>query len=272
MLRVGIRDVDVRRQHPEDNLAIPRRLHVGVTRGAHHIGDVVQDRGHSREGLLAVVGKVPIHMPRRSKVKGPLDVHGRRSEGGEGDNQMGEVELCLQIQLDGGILLAILRLPPRGQIRARLGLVDNLSDAMILVRIMLGLLPRVAQEALLVLQMGQDAETLGRVEATGRACTQSVLAANQEITRGRIARGALARMCLDVLPGRIPGPVPPAMLLRGSLRLHWLCPLAGEQAEHKDHGDKPQLQHLALGLPLALGLSPTLVASLGLLGSCSTLE
>jgi len=245
VLRIGIGNVDVRWQHPKYHFTIPRGLHVGIPRGAHDIGDVFQDSGHSRKGFLAVVGEISVDVPRLSEIKGSLDVHGRWSEGGEGYDQMGKVKLRLQIQLNGSIFLAILGLPPGGYVGAWLSFIYDLPDAMIFVRIMLGLLTRVAEETLLILQMGQDAESLRRVQTTRGTGSQAVFSADQKITRCRVAGGSLAWMSLDKLVRWIFRTITSAMLGR-SLGVHWV-PLPAEQGEHNDH-DKPQLQHLDVAL------------------------
>lgn len=53
------------------------------------------------------------YLPVFTIVVGPLDQHGRWSECFEGDDQVGEVELGLEVQSDGHVLDAVLRLPPR---------------------------------------------------------------------------------------------------------------------------------------------------------------
>lgn len=79
---------------------------------ADHVGNVLADGRHIRERRPAVVGKVPIHVPRFAEVVRPFDQHRGRTERGEHDDQMGKVELRLQVQLDRDVLLAVLRLPP----------------------------------------------------------------------------------------------------------------------------------------------------------------
>ena len=62
--------------------------------------------------LGAVMSKVSVDLPSFAPVKGLLDVHGGGSEGLEGDDDVGDVELCLEVQLDGDSLVAIGGLPP----------------------------------------------------------------------------------------------------------------------------------------------------------------
>ena len=67
---------------------------------------------NSWEVFGAVMCKVSVDLPSFSPIKGLLDVHGGRSEGLEGDDDMGDVELGLEVQLDGHGLIAIGGLPP----------------------------------------------------------------------------------------------------------------------------------------------------------------
>lgn len=53
-----------------------------------------------------------LYLPSASEIVGTLDEQRSRSEGLERHDQVSEVELGLQIQLDGDVLDAILRLPP----------------------------------------------------------------------------------------------------------------------------------------------------------------
>ena len=62
---------------------------------------------HSGEFLGAVVSKVSVNLPSLAPVERFLDVHGGGPEGFEGDDDVGHVELGLQVQLDGDILLPI---------------------------------------------------------------------------------------------------------------------------------------------------------------------
>ena len=62
--------------------------------------------------LGTVVCKVSVDLPSFAPIKGLLDVHGGRSEGLEGDDDVGDMELGLQVQLDGDCLIAIGGLPP----------------------------------------------------------------------------------------------------------------------------------------------------------------
>ena len=59
-----------------------------------------------------VMGKVSVDLPSFAPVKGLLDVHGGRSEGLEGDDDVGDMELGLKVQLYGDCLIAIGGLPP----------------------------------------------------------------------------------------------------------------------------------------------------------------
>ena len=58
------------------------------------------------------MSKVSVDLPSFAPVKGLLDVHGGGSEGLEGDDDVGDVELSLEVQLDGDSLVAIGGLPP----------------------------------------------------------------------------------------------------------------------------------------------------------------
>ena len=67
---------------------------------------------NSWEVLGAVMGKVSVDLPSFAPVEGLLNVHGGGSEGLEGDDDVGDVELGLEVQLDGDRLVAIGGLPP----------------------------------------------------------------------------------------------------------------------------------------------------------------
>lgn len=165
---LSVRVLDVHRwQHPVDNLTVFRRFHTRVAMVADHVGNVLADGRHIRERRPAVVGKVPIHVPRFAEVVRPFDQHRGRTERSEHDDQMGKVELRLQVQLDRDVLLAVLRLPPGLLQGARLILVDDLSDPVVLHRDVGRLGPGVAQEAFLLLEMGHDAVALGSHRAAG---------------------------------------------------------------------------------------------------------
>lgn len=74
--------------------------------------------------------------------------------------------------------------------RARRLFVRDLTDAMVQLRIVTRLRSRVAQEALFLLQMGDDAEALAPSETARGRGLQTILAADQQIAGGRVA-GAL---------------------------------------------------------------------------------
>jgi hypothetical protein len=110
----GTVNVDVWRQHPVDDGSERRGRHARVPRLADHL--VEAPRGadvNAGKGLFAVVGKVPVDLPRDSPVVGLFDKHGRRPKRLEGDDQVGHVELGFQVELDRGVLLAVVCLPPR---------------------------------------------------------------------------------------------------------------------------------------------------------------
>ena len=106
-------DVDVRREHPVDDGSQGTGGHAGVPLLAHSLvqesGGALVDPG---EGALAVVGEVAVDLPGLAPVVRLLNVHGSRTERLERDDQVSHVELGLQVQLDGHVLLAVLRLPP----------------------------------------------------------------------------------------------------------------------------------------------------------------
>ena len=60
------------------------------------------------------MGKVSVYLPSLAPVVRFLDVHSGGPEGFEGDDDVGHVELGLQVQLDGNILLPIAGLSGEG--------------------------------------------------------------------------------------------------------------------------------------------------------------
>ena len=118
LLRVRVVDGQVGRKDTEDDLALGRRRHVRVARLADHLRQVARRLArHAGEGIGAVVCKVAVDLPRPAKVVGPFDEQRRRPERLERHDQVGEVELGLQVQLDADVLHAVLRLPPRATSR-----------------------------------------------------------------------------------------------------------------------------------------------------------
>ncbi len=107
----GAVDVDVRRQHPVDDRSEGGRGHPRVPLLADGLVEVPGcpdvDPG---EGPGAVGGEVPVDLPSLPPVVGLLHVHGGRPEGLKGDDDMGDVELSLQVQLDGHVLQVVLSL------------------------------------------------------------------------------------------------------------------------------------------------------------------
>lgn len=161
---------------------------------ADNVGDVARNEGRVRERLPAAVREVLVHVPGFAEIVRTLDQHRRRPERREYDDQMGEVELGLEVQLDGHILPSVLRLPPRLLNGARFHFVDDLPDPMVLHRIVLRFAARIAQEAFLLLQMGHDAVALRTHPAAGGRRLEPILTPYQQIARGRIAGALLARM------------------------------------------------------------------------------
>lgn len=193
VFRVGILNVHWW-QHTVDNLTILRGFHTGVPVIAEHVRDVLADSGRVGECIPTVVRKVPVNVPRLTEIVRSLDQHSCRSERGKHDDQVGKVELRFQVQLDSDILFAILRLPPGLVQGAGLAFVDDLPDPVVLHRDLGRLGPGVAEETFLLLQMGHDAVSLGPINAARGRRIESVLAANQQVTRRRIATALLARM------------------------------------------------------------------------------
>ena len=67
---------------------------------------------NSWEVLGTVVGEVPVDLPVLAPVQRLLDVHGGGPEGLEGDDDVGDVELRLEVQLDRHVLVPVTCLPP----------------------------------------------------------------------------------------------------------------------------------------------------------------
>ena len=53
------------------------------------------------------MGKVSVNLPSFAPVERFLNVHGGGPKGLEGDDDVGHVELGLQVQLDGNVLLPV---------------------------------------------------------------------------------------------------------------------------------------------------------------------
>lgn len=113
VIGVGILDVELRRQHTENHLAIFRRLNTRVSMIAHDIGDVGRLGEGVWKGFGAIRSEVSVDMPGFSEVIRTLDEHSGWSESCENYDQMSEMKFRLQVQLNCCIFLSILRLPPR---------------------------------------------------------------------------------------------------------------------------------------------------------------
>lgn len=172
---IRILNIHVWRQHTVNHLSIFRWLHARIPVITHHIGDIFGDSRHARERIMAIVREILVCVPRATEIVRSLDQHSRRSKSGERNDQMGEMEFRLEVQLNGDILLAVFRLPPGMVPRSWLRLVDDLSDAMVLQGIVACFLSCVAQETFLLLQMGHDAEAFGAIETACRRCLQAIL-------------------------------------------------------------------------------------------------
>lgn len=83
-----------------------------------------------REALGTVVSVELVLLPGLAAVRRALDQHGGRSERLEHDHQMSEVKLGLQIELDGNVLHAVLRLPPES-FRVLVQIRDDIFDAFV---------------------------------------------------------------------------------------------------------------------------------------------
>lgn len=148
---VWIFNVHIRWQHPENDFTIFRWLDARIPLITHHFGYIFRYARHARERFLTIVRKMPIHMPRFTEIIRSLDQHSGWPERGKHNDQMREMELGLQVELNGHVFLAILRLPPRLFASARQIFVDNLTNAMVTQWIVNGVFVRLAQEAFLFL-------------------------------------------------------------------------------------------------------------------------
>ena len=131
----GTVDVDVRREHSVDDSSQSTWNNLWISRLADGFVQVPRSSFVSfRKWLVTFGGKIPSHLPRLTPVVRLLDVHGGRAEGLVGDDQVGDVKLGLEVELDGHVLHAVLRLPP-GSILVSLDLagglpaVDDVRDA-----------------------------------------------------------------------------------------------------------------------------------------------
>lgn len=119
------------------------------------------------KGLVTVVGEVAIDLPRLAKVVRPLEQHGSRTEGLETHHQVGEVKLGAEIQLNVGVLNAILCLPPLLLPVFAEGRHDIFDSVALCRRAGHVGIARVAHEAFFrVFQVADDAVSLGLVQTT----------------------------------------------------------------------------------------------------------
>ena len=149
---------------------------------------------HVRERLRAIVGEVPIHLPRLSEVGRPLDEQRRRSERLESHDEMREVELRLEIQLNRDERFPVSRLPP-ATLPVAAEAPNDVLDA-VGARVQPGNVVRlgVALETLeFVLQMAHDTVVLGTTQAARRVHLQLLLAADEKIAGCRIATALVTR-------------------------------------------------------------------------------
>ncbi len=183
------------------HLSLGGGRHVRVLGLADHVLDVAdRPRWDLRERLCAVVGEVAVHFPRLPEVVGALDEHGGRTERFEAHDEMREVELGLEVDLDGDFLAPVLGLPPLVlPVVAEVG--DDVLDAVAHgvepgnVRVL-----RVAHEALeRLLEMRHDAVTLLPVQPARRRREQPVLAPDQQVAGCWVTTALVAR--------RLPAPL-----------------------------------------------------------------
>ena len=199
----GTVDVDVGREHAVDDGAEGAGNDLRVPRLAH--GLVQEPRGSFEDrwkGFFALGCKVSRHLPRLAPVVGLLDVHRRRPEGLECDDQVGHVELGLQVELNRHVLHSVLRLPPRPvlvglNLTRRLKPVYDVVDPVRRPRIISqSLRGRVTPEAFLsvqgLVQVGQNTVALLTLGPARRRGRELVLSSNEEVSGGRITTPLVA--------------------------------------------------------------------------------
>ena len=143
-----------------------------------------------------------MNLPGLAPIVRLFDVHRGGSERLEGDDQMSHVKLGLKIELNRGIFLAVLGLPPGAVLLGlflirRLHSIHDILDSMRGARIGFGALVRgVAPEAFLVffgvVQMGEDAVTLLPLETAGGGGRELLLPADEQVSGGWVARALIA--------------------------------------------------------------------------------
>lgn len=147
---------------------------------------------HLRKRPSTILSKVSVYIPRFTEIKRPFYQHGLGSECPEGHDEMGEVELGLQIQLDVHALLARLGLPPPLLFVFLEGRHDVLDAVAILIEPFPPGLPGVTGEALgVLLEVADDAVAGGHDLPTGGGCREVIGAANQQVAGCRVARALL---------------------------------------------------------------------------------
>lgn len=147
------------------------------------------------------------------------------------------MKFCLHIQLNGDILFAVFRLPPRFSSRPGVKLVNNVLYSMVKMRVIGRVSCRFAPKALLsVFQVGHDAVSFGAVEATGRGGEESGLATDEEVAGGGVAGAEFT------------GPVEQARVEALAVALPAIhCAAAGDQRHDKQSAQS----HSAVGLTRA---------------------
>lgn len=107
---------------------------------------------------------------------------------------MGKMKLGFKIQLNGNVLFAIFRLPPRLFAGTWLRFINDLTDSMVFQRIIFGRLSGVAQEAFLFFQMRDNAKSFRMVKTARGRGVEPILTSNQQISGGWVTRTVFARM------------------------------------------------------------------------------
>lgn len=190
-------DVDVGRENSVDDRAQGTGNDLGVSGLTNGLVKIPWSSFVSfRKGPLAVGSKIPCHLPGLSPIVGLLDVHGSRSEGLVGDDQVGDVELGLEVKLDRHVLHSVFGLPPGSvlvslNLTRRLPTVNDVLNPMRGPRVppqtfRCGITPKTFLSTLCLIQMGEDTVSLLSECPARRSRCEFVLAADEEVAGGGV--------------------------------------------------------------------------------------